>query len=149
MDIQHMHDPRQQFPLLSAFGMEGDVEDGLTNSHRPVLAAELAWSEREPEPRLDARAPERDEEDSIVRVSPVHQVMRRVEGLLGWVGRCVTARVANEELGDALERIHKLAGAGAPGWMLYAQAGVSALWALVHTVEDAAIRLTRKQRVER
>lgn len=43
----------------------------------------------------------------------------------------------------------RLAGAGAPGWMLYVQAGVTAFWALVHTVQDAAIRLTRKQRVER
>lgn len=152
MDIQHMHDPRQQFPLLSAFGMEGDVEDGLTNSRRPVLAADLSRREREPEPPLGPRASGLDEEDSLVRVSPmapVHPVVRRVEGLLGRVGRCVTLRVANEEMGDALERIHKLAGAGAPAWMLYAQAGVTAFWALVHTVQDAAIRLTRKQRVER
>ncbi|MCY1083170.1 hypothetical protein [Archangium lansingense] len=153
MDIQHPNDPRQQFPLLSAFGMEGDVEDGLTNSHRPVLAADLTRKEREPLPPPEAQAAEQgDEEDSIIWVSPVapvHQVVRRVEGFLGLVCRWVPARVANEELGDALERIHTLAGVGIPAWMLYAQAGVSAFWALVHTVQDAAIRLTRTQRAER
>jgi len=152
MDIQHPKRPRRQFPVLSAFGLEEGVEDGLTPSHRPVLDAELCW-EREPQPPSEARAPRlEEEEDSLVWVSPgapVHQVVRRVEGLLGLVGRCVTVRVAGEELGDALERIHKLAGAGAPAWMLYAQAGVSALWALVHTVQDAALRLTRGQRAER
>jgi hypothetical protein len=153
MDIQHSHDPRRQFPLLSAFGMEGDVEDGLTNSHRPVLAADLSRGEREPELLPGVRAPRLDEEeDSLVwvpAVAPVFQVVHRVEGFLGLVGRCVSVRVANEELGDALERLHKLAGAGVPAWMLYAQAGMSAFWALVHTVQEAAIRLTRRQRAER
>lgn len=70
-----------------------------------------------------------------------------MEGFLGWWGRYASARVANEELGDALELLHKLAGAGVPAWMLYAQAGVSAFWALVHTVQDAAHRLTGKARL--
>lgn len=144
MDIQH----QQTFPLLSAFGLEGDVEDGLTDSHRPVLATDLCRRAREPE--LPAGVQASGQEDSLVWVSPaapVHEVVRRVEGFLGWWGRCASARVANEELGDALELIHKLAGAGVPVWMLYAQAGVSAFWALVHTVQDAALRLTGKARL--
>jgi len=145
MNVQHPYDPRQAFPLLSAFGMEGDVEDGLTASHRPVLAAELSrqTQERPLEPQ------ELEQEDGLVWVSPAapeHPVVRRVEGFLGRWGRWASARVANEELGDALELIHKLAGVGVPAWMLYAQAGVSAFWALVHTVQDAALRLTGRQR---
>lgn len=148
MNVQHTQDPRQAFPLLSAFGVEGDVEDGLTASHRPVLDADLRRKGHEPSPGL--QAPEQD--DSLVWASPSapeHQVVRRVEGFLGLLGRCTSARVANEELGDALELLHKLAGVGVPAWMLYAQAGVSAFWALVHTVQDAAHRLTGGQRVER
>jgi hypothetical protein len=148
MDIQH----QQAFPLLSAFGMEGDLEDGLTDSHRPVLAVDLCRRAREPglPPGVQASGQEADSEDARVWVSPaapVHEVVRRVEGFLGWWGRYASARVANEELGDALELLHKLAGAGVPAWMLYAQAGVSAFWALVHTVQDAALRLTGKARL--
>jgi len=145
MDIQH----QQAFPVLSAFGMEGDVEDGLTNSHRPVLAADLCRRAREPKLPAGVQASGQ-EEDSRVWVSPAapgHEVVRRVEGFLGWWGRYASARVANEELGDALELLHKWAGAGVPAWMLYAQAGVSAFWALVHTVQDAALRLTGKPRL--
>jgi hypothetical protein len=154
MGIQHTHDPRQEFPLLSAFGMEGDMEDGLTPTHRPVLAAELSRRERGPRPPVDVPGPGRDEEEEdflvwVPPTAPVHPVVRRVEGWLGRVGRCVSERVANEELGDVLERLHKLAGAGAPAWMLYAQAGVSGFWALVHTAQDATLRLFRRQRVER
>jgi hypothetical protein len=142
MNVQHSQDPRKAFPLLSAFGMEGDVEDGLTDSHRPVLAADL--SRKGHEPSLEPQAP--GQEDALGWASPpalAHPVVRRVEGFLGLLGRCANARVANEELGDALELIHKLAGVGVPAWMLYAHAGVSAFWALVHTVQDAAHRLTR------
>ena len=142
MDIQH----QQAFPLLSAFGMDGDMEDGLTDSHRPVLAADLCRRPRVPEPPSGVQASSH-EEDALAWVSPaapVHQAVRRVEGFLGLLGRCASARVANEELGDALELVHKLAGVGVPAWMLYAQAGVSAFWALVHTVQDAINRLTRK-----
>jgi hypothetical protein len=148
MNVQHTQDPRQAFPLLSAFGMEGDVEDGLTDSHRPVLAADLSRGGHEPLP--EPQAPE--QEEGLLWAAPahtVHPVVRRVEDFLGLVGRCTNARVANEELGDALELLHKLAGVGVPAWMLYAQAGVSAFWALVHTVQDAALRLTGTQRVER
>lgn len=148
MNVQHPHDPRQAFPLLSAFGMEGDVEDGLTDSHRPVLAADLC--RKGPERPLEPQ--ETGEEEGLLWVAPAapeHPVVRRVEGFLGLWGRWASARVANEELGDALELIHKLAGVGVPAWMLYAQAGVSAFWALVHTVQDAAQRLTGRQRVER
>ncbi|HYO71479.1 MAG TPA: hypothetical protein VEU33_35900 [Archangium sp.] len=148
MNVQHPHDPRQAFPLLSAFGMEGDVEDGLTDSHRPVLAADL--SRKAQERPLESQEP--GQEDGLLRVDPVgpeHPVVRRVEGFLGLWGRWASSRVANEELGDALELIHKLAGVGVPAWMLYAQAGVSAFWALAHTVQDAALRLTGRQRVER
>ncbi|HEY0096691.1 MAG TPA: hypothetical protein VGB96_20335 [Archangium sp.] len=147
MDIQH----QQAFPLLSAFGMDGDLEDGLTDSHRPVLAADLTRRPREPEPPPAVQASGQ-EEDALAWVSPaapVHHVVRRVEGFLGLLGRCASTRVANEELGDALELLHKLAGVGVPAWMLYAQAGMSAFWALVHTAQDAALRLTGRQRAER
>ncbi|KFA92994.1 hypothetical protein [Archangium violaceum] len=147
MNVQHPLDPRQAFPLLSAFGMEGDVEDGLTDSHRPVLAADLC--RKAPERPLEPQESEQEDGPWVDPVCPPHPVVRRVEGFLGRWGRWSSARVANEELGDALELIHKLAAVGVPGWMLYAQAGVAAFWALVHTVQDAALRLTRRQRVER
>ncbi|HZH17128.1 MAG TPA: hypothetical protein VE057_22420 [Archangium sp.] len=145
MDIQH----QQAFPVLSAFGLEDDVEDGLTDSHRPVLATDLCRRAREAGLPAGVQASGQ-EEDSRVWVSPaapVYEVVRRVEGFLGWWGRCASARVSNEELGDALELLHKLVGAGVPAWMLYAQAGVSAFWALVHSVQDAALRLTGKPRL--
>lgn len=149
MDVQHPPEPGSRFPLLSAFGMEGDVEDGLTDSRRQVLAADFR-SAREAqvvhEPRSHAPLPEPEEEISQTWLSPVapeYRVVRRVGWFLDAVGRWVDPRIANEELGDALERIHQVAGARAPAWVLYAMAGVSAFRVLSHAAQEALRRMLR------
>ena len=128
MAVQHEPDPR--FPLLSAFELEGDVEDGLTASHRPVFGMPLLGLEPVTEPQaLAAWAPASPPE-------PAHPVVQRAERWLGLLGRLVDARIANEEVGDALERMSQVARAGAPGWALYGMACVSTFWVLVHGVRE-------------
>jgi hypothetical protein len=125
------HEPDSKFPLLSAFELEGDVEDGLTSSRRPVLRTPvppLVSLEPVTEPQAQvAWAPDRE---------AMPPVVRRAERWLGFLGRFIDSRIANEELGDALERMSRVARAGAPAWVLYSMAGVSAFWALTHAVRE-------------
>ncbi|PTL79635.1 hypothetical protein [Vitiosangium sp. GDMCC 1.1324] len=150
MDVRHPHEPGPEFPLLSAFGLEGDVEDGLTDSHRQVFAAggrgRVVRPEPEPRVRVPEPEPQRPEEPERIQVSPEsprYPVVLRVERFLDFVSGWLEPRVANEELGDALERIHEMAEARAPAWVLYAMAGVSTFWAVTHSVQEAWRRLAR------
>jgi hypothetical protein len=126
------HEPKPKFPLLSAFELEGEVEDGLTDSHRPVLRqgrrVPLVGLEPVTDPlAVPAWAPPE---------ATLHPTVRRAEWGLALVGRFVGTRIANEEIGDALERMGRVARAGAPKWVLYAMAGVSTYWVLVHAVRE-------------
>ncbi|QRK11495.1 hypothetical protein JQX13_16310 [Archangium violaceum] len=149
MEVHYPPEPGSRFPLLSAFGMEGDVEDGLTDSRRQVLAADLRGGRGTlgvHAPRPHTPLPEPEGETSRTWLSPVapeYRVVRRVAWFLDGVGRWVDPRIANEEVGDALERIHQVAGARAPAWVLYAMAGVSAFRVLTHAVQEALRRMLR------
>jgi hypothetical protein len=70
--------------------------------------------------------------------------LQRAGRFLEVVGAGMTRRIANEELGDALERLDKVAGAGAPAWVLYAMAGVSAFWAATHAAQELVLGLSQK-----
>jgi hypothetical protein len=130
MAIQH--EPNLKFPLLSAFELEGNVEDGLTDSHRTVLRTTPVPPLVSPEPVTEPRA--------LAAWAPaqeaMHPVVRRAERWLGFLGRFIDSRLANEELGEALERMNRVARAGAPAWVLYSMTGVSAFWTLTHAVRE-------------
>ncbi|WNG41299.1 hypothetical protein F0U61_52120 [Archangium violaceum] len=147
MNVQHPLEPAQMFPLLSAFGIEGDVEDGLTDSRRQVLTADFmrghgARGIHGPQPQVALPVREESSQVGLSPVAPESRVVRRVGWFLDVVGRWVDPRIANEELGDALERIHKVAGARAPAWVLYAMAAVSAFRVLTHAVQESLRRMT-------
>jgi hypothetical protein len=141
MDLRNQRGPKSKYPLLGAF--ESELEDGLTDSHRTVLPTHLFEDGRRPvsppiyveEPPTDPRAmlwpaPEK----------PKHPVVRRAERWLDRVGRWVGPRISNEEVGDGLERIARLARAGAPAWMLYAMMGATIFWVLAHGMQDFFLR---------
>jgi hypothetical protein len=151
MGIRHPHEPGPKFPLLSAFGEE--LEDGLTDSHRQVFAVGFLGAPVRPEARAPeglvsppVLEPEEPTRDWLSPLAPQYRVVRRVEAWLDVVSRWLDVRTANEEVGDALERIHELAAARAPAWVLYAMAGVSAFWALHHSVQEAVRRGVGKLR---
>ncbi|MGZ3456952.1 MAG: hypothetical protein ACXU86_00430 [Archangium sp.] len=138
MDVQHA---RPEFPLLSAFGMNGDVEDGLTDSRRLVLPAALFITRGEPGPEGWQPEPEPGPLVGIAPPGSASAVLRRAEGWFERVGRWVSPRIANEELGDALECLRQVAAAGAPAWVLYRMAGRAVSWAALHAVQDATRQL--------
>lgn len=151
MNVRHPHEPGPKCPLLSAFG--GELEDGLTDSHRQVFAVDFPRGPVRAEPREPACVvrppplePEPPSQSWLSPVAPEYRVVRRVEAWLDFVGRWLDARTANEEVGDALERIHELAAARAPAWVLYSMAGVSAFWVATHAVQEAARRAAGKLR---
>lgn len=130
------HEPEPKFPLLSAFELAGEVEDGLTSSHRPVYV--VAPGQRMPVPLVDLE-PVTEPQALAAWATPqeaMHPAVRRAERCFSFVGRFVDPRTANEEMGDALERMSRLAEAGAPVWMLYGMAGVAVFWTLVHAVRE-------------
>jgi hypothetical protein len=62
-------------------------------------------------------------------------------GVLEWVAKRVPKRINTEEIGDALEKIHRLVAEGHSSWLIYltvARACVAVLW---HTLRHGAEQL--------
>lgn len=169
MDVRHRNGSREKFPMLSAFGEDEGLEDGLTDSRRTVLSEEVRIPEAPVSLAPPARMPRRISREFArelarelapelmmePRTDPhgapwlAHEPVNRpglpgARALLNGVGRALPVRIANEELGDALERLDRVALAGAPAWVLYAMAGVSACWATTHAVQELARGLGRR-----
>lgn len=70
--------------------------------------------------------------------------VRQAEYWLDLLSALVPKRIANEEIGDALEAIHRMVKAKRPKWFIYLKVATTCFWVGVHTVmhyarESAAI----------
>jgi hypothetical protein len=62
---------------------------------------------------------------------------RNIERAFSWFSAFVPVRIANEELGDALEQIHAHVKAGCPALWVYVYGVMSIFWITIHAVVDA------------
>ncbi|WP_257461963.1 hypothetical protein [Archangium lipolyticum] len=162
MDVRDLYERerRARMPLLSAFDMQGEIEDGLTDSRRTVFRAVPCEPQRpeplpppmllDPEPVTDpfsmawvARGVPAEEQ---ARQESRFPAVRRAGRFLDLVSVGTTRRVSNEEIGDALERLDRVAAAGAPTWVLYLMVSVTALWVATHSVQELTFRFVGKVR---
>ena len=138
MAIRNEREPKPKFPMLSAFGPDGELEDGLTDSHRPVLSSALVKEGKPGAAPLMLLEPTTEPRGMawVFSAQAKRPVVRRAGRFLDRMSQWVDPRIANEEIGDAMERIERLARAGAPAWVLYALMGASGFWVLAHAVQD-------------
>ncbi len=163
MDVRELYERerRARMPLMSAFDLQGEIEDGLTDSRRTVFRAIPCEPERpeqlapppmllDPEPVTDpfsmAWVSRGVPAEESARQPSLFPAVRRAGRFLDLVSLGTTRRVSNEEIGDALERLDKLAAAGAPTWVLYMMASMTALWVATHSVQELAFRFIGKVR---
>jgi hypothetical protein len=119
-------DHRQKPSWLDAFSEDGACEDGLTDSRRSVFTGTLVPAQKSLPPVPPPEPP-----SAVVRARHTLDVL----------GAYVPERIANEQIGDALELIHKLVLAGAPKWKVRAQVASTTFWVLAHTGLELALRV--------
>ncbi|HEX8434437.1 hypothetical protein [Archangium sp.] len=118
-------DHRPKLSVLDAFCLDGAYEDGLTDSRRSVFTEALVPVQRLP--------PVPPPEPSSVVV--------RAQRTFDRLGMYVPARIANEQMGDALELIHTLVREGAPKWKVRAKVASTTFWVLAHTGLELVLRV--------
>jgi hypothetical protein len=69
--------------------------------------------------------------------------LERAATVFNFVSSVLPQRIADEELGDALENINARANAGRPAWEIELKVWMTVLWAVVHSVEDTVVRIAR------
>lgn len=124
-DDEHQPKPRTKLPLLDAFSLDGDCEDGLTDSHRSVF--------KQLGPTAVPLVP--------VRPPPAPAEVVRAQRTFDRLGAWLPQRINNEQMGDALESIHALVLRGAPAWKVRLRVGSAAFWVLAHTALELSRRL--------
>src|SRR5689334_17798037 len=67
-----------------------------------------------------------------------------VERIFAVVGALLPPRIANEELGDAMEQIHRMYTLGCPRWQLTLRMWTAIFWAAFHTVTDTLSRVLNR-----
>jgi hypothetical protein len=65
--------------------------------------------------------------------------VRRAEKAFALLEAIFPKRICNEEIGDAMEVIHKLVAAKHPKWMIYAKVASTFFWVSTHAVLDYII----------
>lgn len=61
------------------------------------------------------------------------RVIKSAEKAFAFLSTLLPTRIANEEIGDALELIHQLVEAGRPKWFIWTKVVTTFWWASVHT----------------
>lgn len=70
--------------------------------------------------------------------------VRLATSWFGAIDALVPKRIADEEIGDALEQIAQFVKDGRPPWQVYAKFATSAFWVLVHALGDISSLLRGK-----
>jgi len=122
-------EPRRKtkLPLLEAFSLDEDCEDGLTDSHRSVFK-QLA----SPAPLVPVKPP-----------PPPPEVLR-ARRTFDRLGSWLPQRIDNEQVGDALETVHAMVLRGEPRWKVRVHVASTAFWVLAHTALELSLRLAGK-----
>ncbi|HYH96549.1 hypothetical protein [Hyalangium sp.] len=61
--------------------------------------------------------------------------LSRAEHCLDLLADLLPPRIANEEIGDAVQVIHKMAKDHLPSWRIYQKAARTAIWVVIHTFQ--------------
>jgi hypothetical protein len=126
MDDEHQS-KRKKLPLLDAFSLDGDCEDGLTDSHRSVFK-QLGPTAA---PLVAVKPPPPPPPAEVVRAQ------RTFDRLGAWLPQ----RIDNEQMGDALESIQAMVLRGEPAWKVRLRVASAAFWVLAHTALELSLRL--------
>lgn len=145
-------------------GLQDEILD-LKNEDEREFLARVAASEGSSEPFLDTSSSERRRaerigylegyEDALKRNllrwqahqreldQPQQQTVRPhspagTVGPLEWFAQKVPPRIANEEIGDAMEVIHKMVNDQRSAWSIYLKVARAVFWVSVHTVQHHA-----------
>jgi len=116
-----------KLPLLEAFSLDDDCEDGLTDSHRSV------FKQLSPPARLVP-----------VKPPPPPPEVLRAQRTFDRLGSWLPARIDNEQVGDALETVHAMVLRGEPRWKVHVHVASTAFWVLAHTALELSLRLAGK-----
>lgn len=65
-----------------------------------------------------------------------HQPLKRPRQALEFVSLLVPRRIAEEEIGDALEQIHRLSCLGRPRWQLWLKVMTTLFWVLINSIRE-------------
>jgi hypothetical protein len=122
-------DHRPKLPVLDAFSLDGVYEDGLTDSRRSVFTEALVRVPSPPPPIPPLPIPPPAPPPVFVRAQRTFDVL----------GPYLPSRIANEQIGDALESIHEMVRAGAPKWKVQAKVARTLFWLLAHTGLELAL----------
>lgn len=77
------------------------------------------------------------EADSFNPTAPLQQEqVEYAARLLDLVSLIVPRRLAQEEIGDALERTHRLASLGRPRWEIWLKVSTTVFWVLVNSLRE-------------
>jgi hypothetical protein len=113
-----------KLPLLDAFSVDEDCEDGLTSSRRSVFKP-LGPVQAVVPPPPPAPAP----------------VVLRAQRTFDRLGAYLPRRIDTEQMGDALESLHDMVRRGEPMWKVRARIASTAFWVLAHTALELSLRL--------
>lgn len=101
-----------------------------------------------PAPTIFSGITSGDSGDDIVQ-SPAqqdHMLLERIGKVFSIAETLVPKRIANEQLGDALEQIHRYVAEGRPKWYAYIKAISSLFWLMIHAIGEISSSLQGKNK---
>jgi len=108
----------------------------LSNGQAELEAMNAALSDALADLQLDREA----------RRAKLARAAARSSWLLDFATVWVPARIANEEVGDAVQQMVRYADEGRPAWWLYAKAVSYVFWTAVHAISDVVSRMRKSSR---
>jgi hypothetical protein len=78
---------------------------------------------------------------ALVKTSDPSDLLQESLRLFGAMGAHLPQRISDEELGDALEALHKMVVEGQPRWKLQMRILSTLFWVSAHSVQDCVYEL--------
>ncbi|PTL82157.1 hypothetical protein [Vitiosangium sp. GDMCC 1.1324] len=117
-----------------------ELEDGITCSRRPVLTSTYAVLPASVPASAVART-ETAEPTALAKSPDLPELLLETLRLFDAVGAHIPRRISDEELGDALEAIHKMVQEGQPRWRIQVRILSTLFWVSAHSVQDCVHEL--------